>query len=86
MKDFLGGRQTRQRIEAAGEDVVFTIVSAEELLKGRLARTAAAREVRDQVLSCERLAETISFIADYTLLLWDSEAAARKVCASAPKI
>jgi len=71
------GRAARRRLEAAAEDVVFSVVSAEELLKGRLARTAAARDVRDQILSYERLAETISFIADYTLLLWDAEAAGR---------
>ena len=71
------GLRLRRRLEAAEEDVVFTVVSAEELLKGRLARTAAARDVRDQILSYERLAETISFIADYTLLLWDAEAAGR---------
>ena len=38
------GVRLRQRIEAVAEDVVFTVVSAEEMLKGRLARTAAARD------------------------------------------
>ena len=71
------GVRLRERLEASSDDIVITVVSAEELLKGRLARVAAAREVREQMLSYERLAETVGFIADYTLLLWDAEAAAR---------
>ena len=71
------GVRLRQRLDASRDDIVVAVVSAEELLKGRLARTAAARDIAEQVLAYERLAETISFVADYTLLLWDAEAAAR---------
>src|SRR5258705_3775243 len=71
------GVRLRGRLDASSEDIVTTVVAAEELLKGRLARVAAARDVREQVLSYERLAETISFIADYTLLLSDAAVPAR---------
>ena len=71
------GVRLRNRLHEAKTDTVITVVSAEELLKGRLARTAAARDAGDQVQAYERLAETISFVAEYTLLTWDEEAAAR---------
>ena len=48
-RDSLGVRL--RGIDASSEDIVITVVAAEELLKGRLARVAAARNVREQVLS-----------------------------------
>ncbi len=42
----LGGR-LRQRLDASRDEIVITVVCAEELLKGRLARIAAARDIAD---------------------------------------
>lgn len=71
------GLRLQDRLESARVDAVITVVSAEELLKGRLARIAAAHDGTDLTQAYERLTESILFIADYTIVLWDDEAAAR---------
>lgn len=69
------GRALEERLAAACEEVVTTIASAEEVLRGRLAKLSSARIVADQVLASERLGTSIQFLAGFALLPWDYEAA-----------
>jgi predicted nucleic acid-binding protein len=45
------GLQLRERLEASGAAAMTTIVTAEEMLKGRIALAARARTVAEQVES-----------------------------------
>jgi len=69
------GLRLEERLDRAKEDAVLTIVTAEEVLRGWLARVAAARETSEQINSYRQLDECIGFLEEYTLLPWDAEAA-----------
>ena len=71
------GLRLEERLHRSQEDVVITVVTAEEAMKGRLARLAATREVADQLTGYQHFARTIQFLAEFTLLPWDGESAAR---------
>lgn len=71
------GLQIERRLRQANEDPVTTIASAEEVLRGRLAKLSSARVEAEQVLAAERLAASIQFLAGLPLLPWDFEAAER---------
>ena len=71
------GRRLEERMAAADEDFVLAVVTAEEALRGWLARIASAREIGEQVLAYTQLDRVIRAISEYTLLQWDTEAAAR---------
>ncbi len=71
------GLRLAKRIEDSEAEVVTTIVSAEEVLRGRLAKLSSAKKVEDQVLASERLGASIQFLAGFALLPWDFEAADR---------
>jgi tRNA(fMet)-specific endonuclease VapC len=71
------GLRLMERLAASGHEAVTTAVCAEEIMKGRLGRLAAAREVDDQVAAYERMVESIAFLSTQVLLPWDRESAER---------
>jgi len=71
------GLRLEQRLAASDDQAVTTIASAEEVLRGRLAKLSAAKDVADQVLASERLGASIQFLAGFALLPWDLEATER---------
>ena len=73
------GVALKLRIENSGETVVSTIVSAEEQLRGWLARIHATRSVHDQLAAYVRLQLRLAFYAEWTLMPWTIGAADRFV-------
>jgi tRNA(fMet)-specific endonuclease VapC len=71
------GLRLEDRLHRSKEDVIITVVTAEEAMKGRLARLAATNDVAEQVAGYQHFARTIHLIAEFTLLPWDDESAAR---------
>ena len=69
------GARLSRRLEKSGLDAVTTIVSAEEQLRGWLARIAKLKDVRDQIAAYAELGARVNFLAAFTLLPWDREAA-----------
>ena len=69
------GERLRQRLAASADVAVITIVSAEEQMRGWLARINSERDVLKQSHACERLHGRIRFFNDWVLLPWDEDAA-----------
>jgi tRNA(fMet)-specific endonuclease VapC len=69
-------RALRDRMNAS-EDSFFatTIVSAEEQMRGWIARIHAARDAEQQVAWYEQLAWLIEFLADWQIIAFDKQAA-----------
>ncbi len=70
-------RALRARMNAS-EDSFFatTIVSAEEQMRGWLAKIHAAKDAEQQVAWYEQLAWLIEFLADWQIIAFDQQAAA----------
>ena len=70
-------RALRDRMRAT-EDSFFatTIVSAEEQMRGWLAKIHAAKDPEQQVAWYEQLAWLIEFLADWQIIVFDQQAAA----------
>ena len=77
--DAIAGTSLQLRLEQAGEEVVATIVSAEEQLRGWLARIHSLRSVHDQIAAYSKLQQRLAFYAEWTLLPWTTGAADRFV-------
>lgn len=75
----VAGTALQARLEGAGGEVVATIVSAEEQLRGWLARIHALRSVHDQIAAYGKLQQRLDFYAEWTLLPWTTGAADRFV-------
>ena len=71
------GIRLQGRIESSPDDAVTTVVCAEEVQRGWLARIAAARQPEEEALAYAQFAESIHFLAKFVLLPWDVDAAAR---------
>jgi tRNA(fMet)-specific endonuclease VapC len=71
------GSALLERLVRSGEDVVTTIISAEEQLRGWLAQINRQTDVHRQIDSYCRLKRRLDFFADWHLLPWDTEAAER---------
>lgn len=69
------GARLSRRLEKSGFDAVTTIVCAEEQLRGWLARIAKLRDVHEQIAAYAELGARVNFLAAFTLLPWDREAA-----------
>lgn len=69
------GKRLAARIDESGITAVTTIVSVEEQLRGWLARIARITDVHDQVDASAELGDRINFLAAFTFLPWDNEAA-----------
>jgi tRNA(fMet)-specific endonuclease VapC len=69
------GRRLAARIEASGIAAVTTIISVEEQLRGWLARIARITDVHHQVVAYAELGARVNFLAAFTFVPWDDEAA-----------
>ena len=69
------GRRLAARLEASGIAAVTTIVSVEEQLRGWLARIARITDVHHQVVAYAELGARVNFLAAFTFVPWDDEAA-----------
>jgi tRNA(fMet)-specific endonuclease VapC len=65
------------RLDEVGDDVVTTIVSAEESTRGWLAKIASIREVENQTWVYGELDKLFGVLTNLVRLPWDPEAAAR---------
>jgi tRNA(fMet)-specific endonuclease VapC len=70
-------RALRERMNAS-EDPFFatTIISAEEQMRGWLAKIHAAKDAEKQVAWYDQLAWLIEFLADWQIIAFDQQAAA----------
>jgi len=73
------GPALQLRLEEASDEVVATIISAEEQLRGWLARIHVLRSVHDQLAAYAKLQQRLAFYAEWTLLPWTTGAADRFV-------
>jgi tRNA(fMet)-specific endonuclease VapC len=71
------GQRLSAKLSQRDETAVTAVVCAEEILKGRLAVLASAREGEVQINAYGRLTESIQLLHEQFLLPWDQEAAAR---------
>lgn len=71
------GISLMQRLRDADRDVATTVVSAEEVLRGWLARVSSERDVANQIAAYAQFASAIAFLAKYPLLPWSTGAAER---------
>jgi tRNA(fMet)-specific endonuclease VapC len=67
------------RLEQSGRDIVSTIISAEEQLRGWLARLHGLQATQDQVAPYAKLQQRLEFYSEWTLLPWTVGAADRFV-------
>ena len=68
------------------EDIAITIVSIEELIRGRFAQIRKANTPQKQVYAYHWLSITFKFLCDYTILKYDAQAEARFQTFRAQKI
>lgn len=73
--DTAPGARLSRRLEKSGLSAVTTIVCAEEQLRGWLARIAKIRDVGGQTAAYAEMGARVNFLAAFTLLPWDREAA-----------
>ncbi len=71
------GLRLAQKLEASTQEVVTTIVSVEEQLRGWLARIAKLHKIEDQVAAYAALGERVNFLSALTFLPLDPDAALR---------
>lgn len=71
------GDRLFRRLDAVDDDVVTTIISAEEQLRGWLSQINRLRDPMRQVEAYRRLQGRLDFFASWTLLPWDEPAAGR---------
>jgi tRNA(fMet)-specific endonuclease VapC len=63
------------KLERAGDSLAIPIVSAEEQLRGWLAKIHKTRKVHDQIVPYLRLANLIDFLSDWQIIYWNEPAA-----------
>jgi len=73
------GARLLQRLSAAGEDAVTTVISLEEQMRGWLAAINRTNDVHQQFFAYDRLKKRTEFMAGWVMLPWDEEAANRFV-------
>jgi len=71
------GERLRERIARSEGVVVTSIITAEETLRGWLARLAAVADVSRQMTAYAELGAVILSLGDFSMLPWDSDCAAR---------
>ena len=69
------GVELLHRIDASGQQVATTIITAEEQLRGWLAEIHRATDPHQQITAYNRLQRLIEFFAAWTVLPWDAHAA-----------
>ena len=76
-RDTAFGRTLLQRIERQGDEFYITVISIEEVLRGRLAMIAAARNDGAQLDAYRKLRLSVAALNAWTILEWDEDAVAR---------
>jgi tRNA(fMet)-specific endonuclease VapC len=71
------GAALMDRLDRSGQEIVTTIVSAEEQLRGWLAQINQLREPHAQIAAYSRLQGRLAFFAAWRLLQWNADAADR---------
>lgn len=72
------GARLRERLLAAEEEIAATIISAEEQLRGWLTQIHRTHDDPNaQISAYARLQRRLEFYANWTVLPWDAESAAR---------
>jgi tRNA(fMet)-specific endonuclease VapC len=71
------GDRLRKRINDADEAVFICIVTAEETLRGWLAKIHGCKNVAEQMPVYARLERSLRFLNNWVLLSWDEETVAR---------
>ena len=66
-----------QRLNESGDDVVTTVISLEEQMRGWLAAINRTKDVHHQVQAYDRLRARTEFLGNWIMLPWDEEAANR---------
>ncbi len=56
------------------EDIAITIISVEELIRGRFAQVRKAKKQRERLNAYHWLSETFDFLTDFTVLKYDLRA------------
>jgi tRNA(fMet)-specific endonuclease VapC len=69
------GLALQRRLEDTSDEVVTTIISAAEQLRGWLAQLRRQRDPYDQIAIYQRLQRRIEFFAAWPVLPWDTDAA-----------
>ena len=69
------GVALRRRLEEAGDEVVTTIISAEEQFRGWLAQIHRQHDPHEQIVAYHRLQRRIDFFAAWHILPWNTAAA-----------
>ncbi len=69
------GEELAARLRSAGEDVVTTVITLEEQMRGWLARIGATRDIYEQETAYERLRIRTEFMAGWTMLPWNRASA-----------
>ena len=67
------GIRLQRRMESSPDNVVTSVVCAEEVQRGWLARIAAARQPEEEALAYRQFTESIHFLAKFVLLPWDGK-------------
>ncbi len=70
-------RLVNSRMQAASEQIAFTIVNVEEVLRGWLAVIHGLRDVHRQLPACVRLGQFLDVLADWEIVPFDERAADR---------
>lgn len=71
------GSKLRQRMNEASADVVTSVITAEEALRGWMAKLASAKSPEQEVSAYRHLDRLIGTLALFVRLPWDVEASAR---------
>ena len=66
--------------------IAITVISAEELIRGRLAQVRKAVQPQKRVYAYDWLSKTFDFLCDFTILKYDSQAEAHLQAFRAQKI
>ena len=69
------GAVLQQKLEDARDEVVITIISAEEQLRGWLAQIHRQHDPHQQIAAYQRLQRRIEFFATWHVLPWDTDPA-----------
>ena len=68
------GEALQQQLATVDDDVVLTIVTAEELTRGWLAQIARAKSAAERQLAYDQFGILLSDLAHWTVLPWSAEA------------
>ena len=71
------GVELRSRLDAAAHPFGTTIVSVEELWRGRLAQVAGNKDGQQLIFPYDRLSRLNNALANWLVLRWDDKAASR---------